>query len=287
MPGIPQVADLYSRQFRTPSPGSELSNSIDSCDEGDWKGRLSEAIVAKVIPSLYAAHFDQRPGNQNKRPSFELRRRAEADRFLGLVLSNGAEAQWQHLLGLRAAGMDLETILMEVMAPAVRELGEMWLTDRMSFVEVTTKSARLQHMIRSLGRSDSYALTDGRASILLAAAPGEQHTFGLFVMAEFFLAAGWSVSLEANASLDMLCDLANNNRYDAIGMSVGSERLLPMVGDQVATLRQAAQSHNSRIFLGGWAFTIEGQSLDDYGADLIAIDGRSAVERAESLLIER
>ncbi|MBP0614880.1 cobalamin B12-binding domain-containing protein [Jiella mangrovi] len=287
MPGIPQVADLYSREFRSASSGSDLSKSIDSCEEGSWKGRLSEAIVAKVIPSLYAAHFEPGPDNQNKRPSFDMRRRAEADRFLGLVLSSSPDAQWQHLLGLKAKGMDLETLLMEIMAPAVRELGEMWLNDRMSFVEVTTKSARLQHMIRSLGRSDSYALADGRASILLAAAPGEQHTFGLFVMAEFFLAAGWNVSVEANATLDALCDLANGQRYDAIGMSVGSERFLPMVGEQVAMLRQASQSPESRIFLGGWAFTMEGLSLDDYGADLIAIDGRSAVERAESLLIAR
>ncbi|NDW03580.1 cobalamin B12-binding domain-containing protein [Jiella pacifica] len=287
MAGIPQLAERLYPDLRAPSKCTEVSIDIYNPAERDWKHRLSEAIVARVIPSLYASHGGVDPLNRQAKATVEIHRRMEADRFLGLVLSDSPEAQWRHLLDLQAAGMDLETLLMEIMAPAVRELGEMWLNDRMSFVEVTTKSARLQHMIRSLGRPDSFRMTDGRASVLLATAPGEQHTFGLFVLAELFLAAGWSVSLEANTRLDMLCELAETRRYDAIGMSVGSERFLPPVREQVATLRQATQSNTSRIFLGGWAFTAAAQSLDDYGADLVALDGRSAVERAETLLIDR
>lgn len=287
MPGIPHVSELYADEFRGPAHGPTLSNRVDRSSRRDWKGRLSDAIVNKVIPSLYAAHGETKPGGRTAQECAELRRRVEAERFLGLVLSNSPEAQWQHLLGLRASGMDLETLLMEIMAPAVRELGEMWLNDRMSFVEVTTKSARLQHMIRSLGRSDSDFLPDGCGSVLLAAAPGEQHTFGLFVLAEMFLAAGWSVSLEANSTMEMLCELVASRRFDAVGLSVGSERFLAPVGSQVAALRQASEAHASRIFLGGWAFTTAGQSLDDYGADLVAVDGRSAVEKAETLLIGR
>ena len=287
MPSIPHVAELYSRDFAEPPDGPDLSRSFDACDEREWKKRLSETIMARVIPSLYAAHRDETAGNQNSRGSVDRWCHVEAERFLGLVLSDAPQAQWQHLLALRAAGMELETLLLEIMAPTVRELGEMWLNDRMSFVEVSTKSARLQHMIRSLGRSDSFVLQDGRASVLLATAPGEQHTFGLFVLAELFLAAGWSVALEANASLDSLCSLVDQRPFDIVGLSVGSERFLPPVGDQVAALRQASRAHKSQIFLGGWAFTSSGQTIEDYGADLIAIDGRSAVETAETLLIER
>ncbi len=287
MAGVPQVSEPLCRNAHALTERNRLSSGFYTSSERDWKRRLSEAIVAKVIPTLYAAHGEADPLNSQAKASAEIRRRVEAERFLGLVLSNGPEAQWRHLLDLQASGMDLETLLMEIMAPAIRELGEMWLNDRMSFVEVTTKSARLQHMIRSLGRADSFQMEDGRASVLLAAAPGEQHTFGLFVLAELFLAAGWSVSLEADSDLDVLCELAESRRYDAIGLSVGSERFLPPVREQVTALRQASGSNTSRIFLGGWAFTRAGQSLDDYGADLVAVDGRSAVERAETLLIER
>ncbi|MCE7027063.1 cobalamin B12-binding domain-containing protein [Jiella avicenniae] len=287
MADIPQAAERPHGDLQPHFDRGQVSTRAYTAGEEDWRYRLSEAIVAKVIPSLYAAHGEAGPLNQRSTSTGEIHRRIEAERFLGLVLSDSPEAQWRHLLDLQAAGMDLETLLMEIMAPAIRELGEMWLNDRMSFVEVTTKSARLQHMIRSLGRPDSFQMTDGRASVLLAAAPGEQHTFGLFVLAELFLAAGWSVSLEANSSLDVLCELAESRRYDAIGMSVGSERFLPPVREQVAALRQATGSQTSRIFLGGWAFTVAGQSLDDYGADLVAVDGRSAVERAETLLIDR
>ncbi|MBO0663310.1 cobalamin B12-binding domain-containing protein [Jiella sp. MQZ9-1] len=264
-----------------------MSNSIDSYQDNDWRGRLSDAIVKKVIPSLYASHEDDAAKPVNAR--LEYRQKIEAERFFGLVLSGDTDAQWHHLIGLRARGMDLETVLTRIMAPAIRELGEMWLTDRMSFVEVSAKSARLQHMIRALGRAgdgiaDHCVMDDGRASVLLAVAPGEHHTFGLFVLAELFLAAGWSVCVEANTTLESLCDQAARRPYDAIGLSVGSERFLASVRNQVAALRFASFRPDTRIFLGGWAFTLEGRSLDDYGADLIATDGHSAIEQAELLI---
>ncbi|MBO0905393.1 cobalamin B12-binding domain-containing protein [Jiella sonneratiae] len=285
MAAIPYVAESYRRIIPHESKSGRLSSDIYTHHNEEWKKRLSEAIVAKVIPSLYAAHRTAEAPEEGSRAAQEVRRRAEAERFLGLVLSDGPDAQWRHLLDLRASGMDLETLLTDIMSPAVRELGAMWLDDRLSFVEVTTKSARLQHMIRSLGRVDACELSGGRASVLLAPAPGEQHTFGLFVLAELFLAAGWSVSIEANVSLHTLCQLVETRRYDAIGISVGSERFLPHVGAQVEALRHASSAHCSRIFLGGWAFTVPGQSIDDYGADLVATDGRSAVERAQTLLL--
>ncbi|MCQ0986370.1 cobalamin B12-binding domain-containing protein [Jiella marina] len=260
-----------------------MSSDLDEPDDGRWKARLSKTIVSQVIPTLYQAHGEAVPGRTGSDLGNGMRRRAEAEHFLGLVLSDGHEAQWQHLLSLRATGMDLEAILTEIMAPAVRELGELWLDDRLSFVEVTTRSARLQQMIGALGRLEQEEAAFG-PSLLLAAAPGEQHTFGLFVLAEMFLAAGWRVSIELRATTDELCSKVEMRTYDAIGLSVGSERFLPGVEKLVTTLRNASKSSDTRIFLGGWAFTVARQSLDDYGADLIATDGRSAVERAGLLL---
>ncbi|WP_369235035.1 B12-binding domain-containing protein [Jiella sp. M17.18] len=263
-----------------------MSTRIDNPPPSRWERCLSETIVAQVIPRLYAAHCgdgEQGAGAARRLPDFG--RDSEADRFLGLVLSDSRDSQWEHLLQLRDSGMNLETILLDIMAPAIRHIGEMWADDRMSFVEVTAKSARLQQMLRALGtlRDSEASREGGERSLLLAGVPGEQHTFGLFVLAELFLKAGWSVAVEIAASLDDLRAAVSRRPFDAVGLSVGSERFLPPLAGQVAALRSASAAANTRIFLGGWAFTQGDTSLDAYGVDLIETNARAAVARASLL----
>ena len=286
MAGTMQAERSTRRMHTSPAPGVDLSRNIDKSDGGRWERCLSETIIAQVIPRLYAAHCgdpDQGSALKNGLPQFQ--RNNDADRFLGLVLSESRDSQWDHLLQLRDSGMNLETILLEIMAPAIRHIGELWADDRMSFVEVTAKSARLQQMLRALGmlRDHESANGAGERSLLLAAVPGEQHTFGLFVLAELFLKAGWSVAVEITANLDDLCAQVNRRPFDAIGLSVGSERFLPALGDQIEALRSATMLAEMRVFLGGWAFTQDGKTVDGYGADLIETNARAAVASADLL----
>lgn len=281
----------------TRSPQRYASSSIDTSSsslpsgtrpvsppENGWENRLAQAIVSMVIPRLYDAHDVPRAPS----PAVEtLRRRTQADRFLGLVLSGRQEAQWQFLVDLVEEGLDLDAIFLHVMAPTIRQIGVLWEEDRLSFVDVTTKSSHLQQMMRRL--ASELAVTSPRTTrrLLLAPVPGEQHTFGLFVLAEMFLRAGWATLVEPAATWEELHHDLATQQFDAIGLSVGSERMLDGMAGSVASLRSAAQSPDLLVFLGGWAFQATQEPLDGFGADMVETDALAAIAKADKLCPRR
>ena len=285
MPGRLQSEVSQDIEGETGSGGSYASRTFDRFDEPavrafGWENRLAQAIVSMVIPKLQHAHPKVEAAHQESSVR-HMRLQAEADRFVGMVLAENCDAQWHFLCELRQAGLDPESIFLNVMTPAIRRLGDLWDDDRMSFIDVTAKAAHLQQMMRRLGAEwQAEGSGCGNRRILLAPAPGEQHTFGLFLLAEMFLKAGWDTVVEPAASRDNLCDCVALQSFDAIGLSAGSERTLPALTSCVEDIRRAGFNKHMRVFLGGGAFQISASSLDGYGADMIETDGRLAVRRA-------
>lgn len=260
---------------------SEMDNSWAPAGFG-WENRLAQTIVSMVIPRLQSAHNVEFDG-ASKAAIEKLRRQAEAERFIALVLSGKQDAQWSALVGMRDAGLDTETIFLDIMTPAIRHLGELWEEDRMSFIDVTTKSASLQQMMRRLGAEDNTTPASSNRRLLLTPAPGEQHTFGLFLLAEMFLRVGWDTVVEPSMTLEQICTRLGSETFDAVGLSVGSERGLIDLEYHVDEVRRTALSPDLRIFLGGWAFMSHREPLNGYGADMVETDARAAVARAQAL----
>lgn len=285
--------DLTAARPRRPLPSTELDTRPSpspsgaramSPPENGWENRLAQAIVSMVIPRLYDAH---RMPRATSAAVATLRRRTHVDRIVGLVLSDRHEAQWQFLVDLVEEGLDLDDIFLHVMAPTIRQIGVLWEEDRLSFVDVTTKSAHLQQMMRRM--ASELAVTSQRSTrrLLLAPVPGEQHTFGLFVLAEMFLRAGWATLVEPAATWEELHNDLATQQFDAIGLSVGSERMLEGMAGSVASLRAAALSPDLRVFLGGWAFQATQEPLEGYGADLVETDALAAIAKADMLCPRR
>ena len=247
-----------------------------------WENRLAQAITGMVIPRLQSAHGAD-PASPAQVGLDQVHRRIETHRFIDLVLSGDEQERWQFLVSLRERGIDLETVFMDVMAPAIRHLGLLWEDDRMSFIDVTTKSAALQRMMRNLGSGFAEAAAFPNRRLLLAPVPGEQHTFGIFMLTEMFLKAGWDTVVEPSASEARLCELLAAQSYDAIGLSVGGERMLAGLGGTVDRVRAASSGNDLRVFLGGRAFQDARNQRDYYGADLIETDARAAVAKADDL----
>jgi hypothetical protein len=61
-------------------------------------------------------------------------------------------------------------------------------------------------------------------SVLLTIIPGEQHSFGLSMVAEFFRRAGWNLCTGPFSSHQELASLVQNHWFDIVGFSVSSDR---------------------------------------------------------------
>jgi methanogenic corrinoid protein MtbC1 len=245
---------------------------------------LARAVERDVVPRLLIAH---------RRSSLAVAAAprcppgaGDIARMAGLVLASDLPAQDDLVHRLQARGMTVESLYLDLLAPAARRLGEMWEQDLCDFTEVTVGLWRLQHILRELGRAampPAAALARGRR-ILLVPVPGEQHTFGLAMVGEFFHRAGWQVGGGAFATVAELAGAVRHARFDVVGISVGCGDRLEAVATAVRAVRRGARDSAIPVMVGGAVFIAHPELAPMLGADATAADGLQAVARAEALL---
>jgi MerR family transcriptional regulator, light-induced transcriptional regulator len=170
--------------------------------------------------------------------------------------------------------------------PAARRLGRLWEEDQCDFTVVTMGLWRLQRALHELSPAfqiDAQPPADGKR-VLLAPVPGEQHTFGLHIVAEFFRRAGWEVVDGRFDTTDELIDVVRRQWFAVIGISVACERWLPVLQDAVEGLRARSKNDEVSIILGGPLFLKYPELLDRTGADAVATDAQRAVELAQGMV---
>jgi len=187
---------------------------------------------------------------------------------------------------LLSQGVSVQSIYLDLLAPTARALGEMWDKDDCDFVDVTTGVGRLQLVLRDLSqmfvRDRPEEEVAGR--VLLACVPGEQHSLGLFMVAEFFVRDGWEVHVGPPLSDEQLLADVRSEWYDIVGFSVSCDSRLDHLKREIRRVRQASKNQNVLILVGGRAFNEHPGLLERIGADGSAANAELAPERARQLL---
>ena len=121
------------------------------------------------------------------------------------------------------AGLSVETVCLDHLAPAARRLGDWWDDDRLPFTEVTVATARIQSLMRRLPKSSDMCLAPGDKGAIFAAVPGELHILGVIMAADLFRRGGWDVSLMVGQTHDeLIARLARDDR-PVIGLSCSGD----------------------------------------------------------------
>ena len=173
--------------------------------------------------------------------------------------------------------------------PAARQLGHLWTEDLCFFTDVTIGLGRLQRMMRELSPAFGTEVAhppNGRR-VLLVRAPGEQHSFGLSMVAEFFRRAGWEVAAGGEGADADPITAVRREWFDVVGFSAGSEARLDWLPSCIAAVRRASVHPDIAVLVGGPVFTLRPQLARQLGADATASDGSEAPGLAESLLAGR
>ena len=175
---------------------------------------------------------------------------------------------------------------LELLAPAARSLGEMWEDDRVGFADVTVALCRLHDVMRTLSASQPTAmdtLPQGRRALLIPM-PGEQHTFGLVMVADFFRRAGWEVWSDAVTNSADLASLVRQEWFTMIGLSVGCESHMEGLASTIHSVRRAARNRSIGVMVGGSLVAKHPELAIQVGADATGKDARQAVMQAENLV---
>ena len=248
--------------------------------------RLNRTIATELVPQMLLSHRMPAVPPEVARAAAEVLSDSEIEEFVRLVRGSDDQRIDAYVVEVLEQGRTPEDIYLQLLAPTARQLGELWTADACDFLEVTVAVGRLQRVLRSLSHlftlRAAAAEPTGRA--LLACVSGEQHTLGLFMVAEFFVKDGWTV--EVGAPLDT-ADVASRLReewFDVVGFSVGCESHLPRLRREVRNIRRASRNPRIVTMVGGRVFADRPDLAQRIGVDACARDAEEATLVARGLL---
>ena len=246
--------------------------------------RVVKTIKTQIIPKIVLA--------LRKAPAPKAAEQAEqgspsaVEQLATLALGNDDGAAFAYVEGLLAQGISVEAIFLDLLAPAARHLGSLWESDAADFANVTLAVSRLQRIMRRSGEGlmDGRDQGDGGESMLLTIIPGEQHSFGFSMVAEFFRRAGWNLCTGPFSSHRELISLAHNHWFDVVGFSVSSDRRLDELKKDIHDIRRDSRNRNVGIMLGGPMVMAQPGLVASMGADMMSADATTAPQQARSLI---
>ncbi|MDO8906811.1 B12-binding domain-containing protein [Hydrogenophaga sp.] len=272
----PEIGDLLRTDSDPPPGGPALQAML-----------LANAVEYEIIPRLMLAH--RLPLECEALAEIEISKISLGDiaDFAAMALRSDDTEVRASVLILRDRGVPIESIFMDLLAPVARHLGDMWERDLCTFSEVTLALGRLQKVLRdnssAFGRqSGTHPNSEGRR-ILLMPCPGEQHTFGLSMVAEIFHRASWDV-ITCFLPTDTAAAIVRREWYDVVGFSLGNEAGVTRLREAMGQVREQSQNPLVSIIAGGPLFNLQPEIGAQVPADAIITDGLKAPAMAEKLV---
>lgn len=248
-------------------------------------GLLARVIEREIIPRLLLAHLGQ-PHVPKPVDDSSVMALFDGDAFTDLVLRSKFAEIMDQVQAILDRGVSLQRVYLDLLAPVARRLGEYWEQDRCSFTDVTLGLSRLQHVLREVGRRTGAGRAQGqpKSRIYLVPAPGEQHTFGLSMVEEYFLHAGWETALDQGHSLPTIIETVVSQNIDLLGFTVGCEDFFDPLLESVAKVRKAARNRNVAIMIGGKFISDHPEITTKIEGVTFVSDGAKAVDTATRLI---
>lgn len=278
-----QDSSLSNSEIGEPEPLNE-----DDCPALEVESKvqllnLLQTVEGDIIPRLVETHrqFDNTTGAEAITLPDE-----QIESFSRILIKQDFKKAEAYVTSLRDSGATTETLYLHLFAPVAKYLGYMWEEDLCSFTEVTIGVGRLQELLREISSEVRYqenTSEEENRRILLTPIPGEQHTFGMSMLIEFFYRAGWEVWGWPGVSDSNLMQLVKNEWFHIVGISMYAQIHQDALIHTISDIRGASRNPNINIMVGGYAFTSNPELIDSVGADGYAVDAPQALQKAEDL----
>lgn len=275
--------------------GAPLTSSRSRSGSGrGWHSfsaaNLSHMVESEIIPRLLMAHGTMR--SVDKAPlavpeqSGAVLSPDEIARFGPLPLVLEAEELRQEVEKFLARGVSMERILIDLLAPSARQLGELWEEDACDFVDVTMGLWRLQEVMRSVAMKAPPVMRPLQRppSALFAPMPGDDHSFGALMIEEIFARAGWETDVVYEPNRARTLDLLAARSFDLVGLTVTTDCPSGVLADLISAIRSVSRNSAIRVLVGGRAINADPALSVAAGADGTAPDADAALILAQEMV---
>lgn len=254
----------------------------------DYTTSLSALIESEIIPRLMVAHATSAAVARSVDDD-QIIEHAEIEAFAPLVMQVEADALLDHIESILARGVAFDTVMVDLLAPTARLLGEYWEDDRCDFVDVTMGLWRLQEVVHEIGGRlpvDRLNAAGSRRA-LFASMPGDQHNFGTVVVDEMFRRDGWITDRINDAETSDLLKRVAADWFDMIGLTISCDCHIAALPSIIAALRNVSRNPQMCVMVGGRVFSATPELALQVGADGTARDAKLALKVAVQLVRER
>lgn len=255
--------------------------SMGKSDPGD---SVNSIIESEIIPRLLMAH------SASDRPVKAKRSRPinpdDASRFAMLPLRLEAASLLEEVDAFIADGASVETICLDLLAPAARRLGEMWENDECDFIDVTMGLRRLQEVMREIA-ARSPADLSGLAmprSALFSPMPGDHHNFGTLMIEEVFSRGGWQSEALVKPERRELLDRLARQPFDLVGLTLSRDCPSAALANLIKAVRNVSANPHIIVLVGGRMINENPDIAVEVGADGTGLDALAALELANNLV---
>ncbi|EKV32865.1 hypothetical protein C882_1703 [Caenispirillum salinarum AK4] len=247
---------------------------------------LDRAVSHHLIPRLITRH-----GRRLRVPAqpTAVATESEVDGLVRLLLVGRHGAVRRHLRSRLARGLPAPVLMLDLLGPVARRLGEAWAADACGFADVTMGMLTVQGLLKDLDTADcapdAVAAAPGPARrVLVASTPGEQHGFGAETVAVFLRRAGWEVTAPpAPTTRDALVQAVAQTPFAVVGLSLAGLRWLADLEATISAIRRESCCRNVAVVVGGPVFLADPSISGLVGADAMGVNGPHAVTLAERL----
>lgn len=267
-----------ARRIKVDPPGLAAFRLLATID---YERSLTTLIEREIIPRLMIAHAAE--GSETAPAQVEA---SEIEALAPLALEVDADALLAHVEAILARGVAVDTVLIDLLAPAARLLGEYWEDDRCDFVDVTMALWRLQEVVHEIAARApaERMLAAGGHRALFASMPGDQHNFGTVVVDELFRRDGWVTDRLSEVETSDLLRRVGGDWFDVVGLTVSCDCHINNLPSIIVALRNVSRNPRVCVMVGGRIFSADPDLAARVGADGTARDAKLALKVAADLV---
>jgi methanogenic corrinoid protein MtbC1 len=253
-----------------------IEAELDACGRGDWVQRAREYLAAArhaldADLEMPASYFD------DSNPHREL-----AERFLHACLALQRPQALAMIHAAVQAGVPVREVYLDVLTPALHELGRLWHSNRITVAQEHYCTAISQMVMAQL--FPAIFENDRKCGRLVSTCvAGELHEIGARMVTDLFEMNGWdTIFLGADVPKESIIDtlIRHDANILAISATLGSN--LGDVEELIQVVRASPKCSDIRILVGGAAFNKDGAIWRKVGADGWASDPDQALALAAS-----
>lgn len=187
--------------------------------------------------------------------------------------------------GALDSGVDIRDIYMEVLQPAMHEVGRLWERNQFTVAQEHLATAITQSVMAQI-YATVYGAPFNGLTLIATCIGGELHELGIRMVSDFFELEGYSVFyLGANAPIPDVVSMVNDRRADLLAISVTLGGYVVQAREMIQAVRASPQGQRVKIMVGGQPFNRTPDVATTIGADFTARDAREAVRRASEVLV--